>query len=90
MIRVTVELIPYGTGTPRKLGELRIANVGGTRTRGNYLWRLFGKEGAEMGTGRIENWPRLQRHVWDLVARAIAHRASRITLDSVTGSLLEC
>lgn len=74
MIRVTVELIPWGIGTPRKLGELRIANVGGSRTRGNYICRLFGKGGAEMGVERIENWPRLQRHVWDLVARALSHR----------------
>lgn len=28
MLRVTVELIPYGIGKPRKLGVLEIANDG--------------------------------------------------------------
>lgn len=40
MIRVAIELIPFGTGTPKLLKEFFIANDGqGNELRGNYKVR---------------------------------------------------
>lgn len=75
MIRVTVELIPFGIGEPQKLGEMRIANDGVTShqtdgRRGSYEFTVVGKRN-ELAYGRVENWPRKSRHVWRLVAKCL-------------------
>ena len=69
MIVVKVELWPYGYSEyKRELGRMSIANDGtGTRTVGQYDSRLYGNGGRSMGQTRVTSWPRLQKHVWDLV-----------------------
>lgn len=74
MIRVTIELDSFGLGTNvTSLGEVIIANDGtGTRTRGNYKVKVYGKTGLKViREGRLENWPRLAKHPVDLVAAAL-------------------
>ena len=68
MIRVTVELIPYGVGKPRTLGTAVIANDGtGTPTRGNYVARFYNKRGRMWKTSTLRDWPRKRRIAWDLL-----------------------
>jgi len=74
MIRVTIELIPYGTGKPIKLGEMTIANDGFTTRetngrRGTYNFKIFGKKNW-LAAGRVENYSR-SKNVWYLVARCL-------------------
>lgn len=41
MLRVTIDLIPFGIGTPKKLAEIHIANDGtGDVDNGNYMAKL--------------------------------------------------
>ena len=43
MIKITVELIQFGIGKPRKIGEAKIWNdATGSQTTGNYGYKLFG------------------------------------------------
>lgn len=73
MIRVTVELIPFGTGTPHRIGQMTLANDGtGTPHRGNYWARLWGKRRALGKPVRVENFPRQSKNVWHLVARVLS------------------
>lgn len=73
MVRVTVELIPFGREEgKRTLGVLEIANTGeGDEHVGHYRYTLRGRLDKKMSAGRIEGWPRLRRHVWDLVTRVL-------------------
>lgn len=72
MVRVTVELVPRGRGEPRHLGTAEIYNDGsGSRTRGNYKYRLFSKSKRVWKTGGIEGFPRTQRLGWDLLFRVL-------------------
>lgn len=75
MIRVTVELIPYGFGKPRKLGEMTITNDGVTSMntegqKGSYDFVISGKR-IVMKSGRVENWSRQSKHVWRLVGKCL-------------------
>lgn len=72
MLRVTVELVPWGVESEKKtLGTMIIANDGtGTHQRGNYNVRRYGRRGITkkpLREARVENWPRLSRSVWELV-----------------------
>lgn len=88
MIRVTVELIPGGIGTPVKIGEMTIANnVIQTKDTdgfyGSYTYRLFGKRRRilkDNGSGLVENFPRQHKNVWHLVGWCLqeAGYASRL------------
>lgn len=74
MLRITIELIPFGLGKPQHLGTLHLANDGtGTQDRGNYDGTLFTKTGAKMPQRvvRVEDWPRQSRPVWELVIEAL-------------------
>lgn len=79
MIVVKVELWSAVTGRKTEIARMEIANDGqGTKTRGNYLVRtLKGRstealaKGVTQRTGEIQNWPRLSKHVWNLVAAAL-------------------
>jgi len=80
MIRITVELVPFGTGDPVHLGTAIIANDGtGTHEFGNYDVRL-GKKGHDLTasiwshpwrSGKVIGFPRKQLLGWDLVYRAL-------------------
>lgn len=72
MIRVTVELISARTGQTSVLASATITNDGtGTRDRGNYDAAIGRKGGGIARNARIENFPRLSKNVWWLLARAL-------------------
>lgn len=81
MIRVTVEIIPYGLGTPRTIGVMHIANDGlGTTKRGNYDGKILRKPTEKEAArgwrkitrkGRVENYPRQSYAVWRLILRML-------------------
>lgn len=77
MIVVRVELWSARDGSRRELARMRICNDGGTADarRGDYVAETFvGRSagaldrGAVSRRGRLDRWPRQDRHVWNLVA----------------------
>ena len=79
MIVVRVELHSAITGKLTELARMRICNIGGTKTRGDYsveVLRGRDKETLDAGTvlkaAEVLNHPRLSQHVWNLVAKALA------------------
>lgn len=79
MIIVRVELHSAITGQVTEIARMGIANVGGTRERGDYRCETYrGRDKAALGArrsqrlGHVKNYPRLRIHVWHLVARALA------------------
>lgn len=70
MLRVTIELVPYGDETrKKKIGEMVLANDGdGTGKKGNYeAWTAaddWSKEPARYGV--LKNYDRSQS-VWELM-----------------------
>ena len=81
MIVVKVELHSAVTRRVTKLAEMVIFNKGDhpKRTRGNYgcLTKRKGSplhplESGVNRTGGVDNYPRLSKSVWCLVARALA------------------
>lgn len=89
MIRVTIELLPFGLERGRKhLGTIDIANDGtGTAERGNYKVRLAGFRGphSKWREGAVRDFPRKSRGPYDLLLRALAatvgDRARRLVQD---------
>lgn len=78
MIIIRVELHSAVTGKVTELARMMIANVGGTRTRGDYRVEVYrGRDAASLSRrtvhrrGSVQNYPRLAIHVWHLVARAL-------------------
>lgn len=82
MIRVTVELLSAVTGHRTTLAMMDIANDGeatltnprvgsynGATYRGRDLATL--EKRSTMKTGEVQNWRRLDFHVWNLVARML-------------------
>lgn len=75
MLVVRVELHSAVTGEISEIARMRLYNDGdGTRTRGNYVGEVFRGRSFEAldkttvhKRGEIRNWPRLDRHVWNLV-----------------------
>jgi hypothetical protein len=86
MIRVTVELVPGGVESRRRLlGTMHIVNTGeGTETRGNYRATRYGKTGRKGATGEIHGHPRLADSMWELVRKAL--EATKIRRGSKTPS----
>jgi len=80
MIRVTVELIPYGDESrTRHLGTAIIANDGQTtlyesEQLGSYNVTLSTRRSPEAiwRRGRVESFPRKRLGAWDLLYRALA------------------
>lgn len=76
MIRVTIELLPFGSEAGRKhLGTIDIANDGtGTAEKGNYKVRLAGFKGpaSTWRSGAVKDFPRRSRGPYDLLLRALA------------------
>lgn len=74
MIRVTVELLPYGSAEGRKtLGVLDIANDGmGSYSLGSYWGQIHSDcDGRRWSDVRIEDFPRTTLTVWDLIFRIL-------------------
>lgn len=73
MLVIRVELWPKGDGRrKKKLGEMRIVNTGtGTHERGNYVAEVDTQRRAVWQVGEVEGFPRLSRHAWYLVAKAL-------------------
>jgi hypothetical protein len=72
---VKVELHKGGIGGEVvDLATMHIINDGtGSTTRGNYNVRIIRKDKLiSPKTGRVENYPRVSLHVFNLVARALA------------------
>jgi hypothetical protein len=76
MLVIRVELHSAISGEISEIARMRLYNDGdGTRTRGNYVGEVFRGRNFEAldkttvhRRGEIKNWPRLDRHVWNLVA----------------------
>lgn len=76
MLVVKIELHSAITGEISEIARMRVYNDGaGTRTRGDYIGEVFrGRnfEALDKNTihkrAELRNWPRLDRHVWNLVA----------------------
>jgi hypothetical protein len=68
MIKITVELLPLGFENGKEtLGIAEIWNTGeGTKTKGNYKFRIFDKGGSIWKSGDIVGFPRKKLLVWDL------------------------
>jgi hypothetical protein len=74
VIVIRVELWPGGQQHhPRAhtLCEAEIWNAGGTRTLGNYGYRLFGKNRRLMREGVINGYKRISDHTWVLIRMVI-------------------
>lgn len=78
MIIIRVELHSAITRQVTEIARMRICNVGGTRTSGNYqVETLRGRSpeqfnrGTVQRRGEVRDYPRLSLHVWNLVARAL-------------------
>lgn len=78
MIRVTVTLLSAIDGSSTELARMDIANDGkasvsnfrnGTYDGVTYIGRDAKRlnKGTISKHGRLENWPRLQLHVWNMV-----------------------
>lgn len=71
MIRITVELIPFGIGKPVVIGRGIITNDGrGTATRGSYDFSFTGKKSWRR-QGSLDSFPRKSANVWQLIARCL-------------------
>lgn len=76
MIRVTVELIPFGYGEPELLGTMTIANDGKDTfqtkgQKGSYQFVVRKKQGTWKRVGHVTNFPRKSLNVWYLIARCL-------------------
>ena len=74
MIKVRIDLVPFGTGKPRHLGTMHIANDGtGSETEGNYNVKMFSASGHRMENrdARVERHKRKSLSVWYLVKKAL-------------------
>lgn len=70
MIRVTIELLPHGDATRKRvLGRLEVANDGtGTTEVGNYRGTLHAEYTGPAGrSGRVLNFRRRRQSAWSLV-----------------------
>lgn len=70
MIRITIELVPFGIESHKKLlGQAIISNnLTGTRQHGNYGYALSEKDGKTvLRQGYVNGFPRLSKDVWHLL-----------------------
>lgn len=74
MIYIRIELWPGGRRSherARVLCEAEICNIGGTRTRGDYSYRLFGAKRRLMREGTVTGYRRVADHAWVLIRMVI-------------------
>lgn len=81
MLRVTVELIPYGREEDAQILQvLEIWNDGtGSSTVGNYEFGYPDVNGHRRFKGEVKNHPRLDVSVWNLVWKVLAQRYGKET-----------
>lgn len=80
MIIVTVELLSANTGQKQQIARMHICNDGeGSAKVGNYTGETFrGRDEIALSAGkvnrrgRVDDYRRLDLHVWNLVARMLA------------------
>jgi hypothetical protein len=87
MIRVTIELIPFGDENTRRriLGTAKIANTGqGSETSGQYIFQLKDKGGRRWKTGYVNGFPRTRLLAWDLLYRALRSALSDRNKEKIT------
>jgi hypothetical protein len=66
-IRVRIELVRHGVEQPVEIARADLWNdLSGTRTRGNYRYRLYSK-GRLWREGKAGGFERLQKNVWWLL-----------------------
>ena len=68
MIRVTVELVPYGYEDRKKtIGTMKIINdLSGSREMGNYRYFIMDEDGNEIYKGVYKGFPRALK-IWRLI-----------------------
>ena len=74
MLVVKVELWRFGNPDDvEELARMKIANVGGTASLGNYSVRTIrkGTKDQVQRSGSVLDHPRLSDHVWSLVRKAL-------------------
>lgn len=75
MIRITIELLPFGSEKNKKpLGVATIANDGsGDEDIGNYNVKLYTwhEPPRIWKTGKVKGFPRKIKGPWDLLCRAL-------------------
>ena len=73
MLRVTIELVPWGIESRAKIiATGTIANTGtGTPTSGDYRVELRDAAGRKWKSGGITGFPRKRLLAWDLLYRAL-------------------
>ena len=73
MIRIQIDMWPHGDEKRKyNLGEIRIANVGGTETQGAYIFSLTKRDGGKWKSGILEGeFPRKRLGVYDLLFRVL-------------------
>lgn len=72
MIKITVEMVPEGTGKPEVVGTATIHNTGkGTKSRGRYRAEFMGRSNRVHFKSEVCNFPRLSCGVWSLIKRAL-------------------
>lgn len=81
MIVVKIELHSAITHKVTTIGQMVVANVGGTTERGDYRVHVANKRDADQPPvawineaqrrGEVRDYPRLSYNVWRLIARAI-------------------
>lgn len=73
MIRVTVEIIPFGMEAEKRvIGMAEIVNDGtGGREVGNYQAVVKNAMGENMHLVCVEGFPRLESDVWGLIYRVL-------------------
>ena len=83
MLTLELHLDSAKTGKRTTLCRAKIANIGGETLkrsrgrRGDYQCVMYDKNGKPWRMGRVDNWPRKSRHVWELVLTAIQSAISK-------------
>jgi hypothetical protein len=75
MIEIIMNLKPFSDPTKKvHLGTVHVFNLGtGTKTSGNYGYRLFDKAGRPYKEGTVEKFPRVRLIMFDLLYRVLRH-----------------
>lgn len=69
MVKITAEMLPLGFDDGKYIiSKIEIANDGtGSRTVGNYTYKLFDKLGRVIKTGSVKGFHRRRDNVWKLL-----------------------
>ena len=75
MLRITIELVPWGIEARKRLmGVAEIWNdATGTKSKGHYKFRILkrGNRQSVWKAGELKDFPRLRLGVWDLMFRML-------------------